>query len=376
VLHEQSNEAIAGFSLVRKLQTLTEAYWSTQTVRALDREIAQVRPDVAIVQNVFPLISPSVYATLHRHRVPIVQAVYNYRLICPAAELYSRGEICERCVAGNHVHAVIRSCYRDSRLASAWYASIIALHRRLGTFARYIDAFMVPDHFLAQKLVEGGLPAAKMHRNANPIFLPDRPGPASHAGYVLYVGRLVRPKGVLTAIAAMKHVRSDTRLVLVGGGELEAEVRERIEAPELNARISFLGRKWGDELRGLMAGALAVLIPSEWYDNLPQVLCQANAAGKPVIASRINGIPEYVVPGLSGFLFTPGHARELASAIDRAAVLSADEYATLCRTSREHAEATFDYEVHHERLMGLIESLVEPERACANSSRPTATRTS
>jgi glycosyltransferase involved in cell wall biosynthesis len=349
VLHTRSNGDISRLSALGKLSTVASSYFSRGTRDELVRLVERERPAAAIVQNVFPLISPSAYAALQSRGVPVIQAVYNYRLICPAAELYSQGEICERCVGGNHASAVIRRCYRGSRVASAWYASMIGLHRALGTFAGQIDAFMVPDHFMAQKLIEGGLPAHKMWRNANPFMMRDHTPSGRHDGYVLYIGRLVRPKGVLTAIEAMSLVAGPTRLVVVGRGELEQEVRDRV-----SDRISFVGARWGDELDALIDGALAVVIPSEWYDNLPQVLCQANAMGKPVIASRINGIPEYVVEGTSGTLFEPGDRAALARAIDRLAALSDAQYATLSRTSRRHAEQVFDYEVHYARLMALI----------------------
>lgn len=354
VLHTRTNQNIAGLSTLGKVATVASSYFSRGTRDELVRLVEQERPAAAIVQNVFPLISPSAYSALRSRGVPIIQAVYNYRLICPAGELYSLGEICERCVGGNHASAVVRRCYRGSHAASAWYASLIGLHRALGTFASDIDAFMVPDHFMAQKLVEGGLPAHKMWRNANPFLLRDHVPTGRHDGYVLYVGRLVRPKGVLTAIEAMSLVAGPTRLIVVGRGELEDEVRARV-----TDRVSFIGAKWGDELDALMDRALAILIPSEWYDNLPQVLCQANAMGKPVIASRINGIPEYVVEGTSGTLVEPGDRAGLARAIDRLAALTEAQYAALAQSSRRHAEQQFDYEVHYARLMALIRMLTE-----------------
>ena len=352
VLHTRTNEDILRLSTLGKVSAVASSYFSRGTRDELMQLVERERPAAAIVQNVFPLISPSAYRALRSRGVPIIQAVYNYRMICPAAELYSHGEICERCVGGNHASAVVRRCYRGSRAASAWYASVIGLHRALGTFVNDIDAFMVPDHFMAQKLIEGGFPAHKMWRNANPFVLRDHPPSGRHDGYVLYVGRLVRPKGVLTAIEAMRLVASSTRLVVVGRGDLEDEIRGRV-----TDRVTFVGAKWGTELEALMDRALAVVIPSEWYDNLPQVLCQANAMGKPVIASRINGIPEYVVEGRSGTLFEPGDRAGLASAIDRLAALTEGQYATLSRTSRRHAEQVFDYEIHYTRLMALVERL-------------------
>jgi len=90
----------------------------------------------------------------------------------------------------------------------------------------------------------------------------------------------------------------------------------------------------------LLNRAGMVVVPSEWYDNLPMMVCQAFAAGKPVVASRINGIPEYVRDGETGLLFAPGDAAGLATSLDR---LAADEgfRLSLGREARRTAEQLF-----------------------------------
>jgi glycosyltransferase involved in cell wall biosynthesis len=174
---------------------------------------------------------------------------------------------------------------------------------------------------------------------------------SSHKGYVLFVGRMVAQKGILTLLDAMKLTAPDARLLVVGQGELAGRIQDEIKSPELLARVSWLGPKWGDELTALIEDCAAVVIPSEWYDNLPVVLCMANAIGKPVIASRINGIPEYVSEGKNGFLFEPGNSAELGNLIDRVLGLSSSEYRTLALASRMFAEEVLDYSNHYQRLM-------------------------
>ena len=152
-----------------------------------------------MVQNVFPLISPSVYYALRSEGIPIVQLVYNYRFVCPDAQLFSLGEICERCVLGNHWHAVARKCYRNSRALSAWYAAILKLHRVTETFARNIDQFIIPDNFLGTRLIKGGIPAQKIKKNVNPFFVEDYQPCYEPGEFILYVGRLGETKGCFDA---------------------------------------------------------------------------------------------------------------------------------------------------------------------------------
>jgi len=80
--------------------------------------------------------------------------------------------------------------------------------------------------------------------------------------------------------------------------------------------VKFVGPKYGDELLEILRGASAVVVPTEWYDNSPLVICQAFAMGKPVIASNIDGIPEVVTHEVDGLLFNPGDAVALREQIN------------------------------------------------------------
>jgi len=357
-LYTRSNLETENLSALKRLGVLAAGYYSPRTRREITELVRREQPDVAIVQNVFPLISPSVYTTLAALKVPIIQAVYNYRFICPEGELYTQGKICERCVGGNYLNAVRYRCYRDSAAASAWYASIIGLHRTLRTFRNCIDAFMVPDHFLGKKLAQGGIPAEKIWRNPNPFYASDFSPCDETDGYFLYVGRLVRQKGILTLLEAVCKAGPGVRLVVVGRGEAQADVEQFIAAHHLEERVSLLGPKWGKEVEELIRRSKAVMIPSEWYDNLPLIFCQANACGKPVIASRINGIPEYITEGENGFSFEPGDADELARVVLKVAALSGEDYAALSRSSRKAAEEVFDYSNHYQTLNKIVQSVL------------------
>jgi glycosyltransferase involved in cell wall biosynthesis len=161
----------------------------------------------------------------------------------------------------------------------------------------------------------------------------------------------------------MGLLRTPGRLRIVGQGEMEAEVRSALTAPELAARVELLGPQWDGALEELMGKAAAVVVPSEWYDNLPHVLCQAGALGKPVIASRIDGIAEHVQEGTNGFLFPLRDAAALAGLIERVLALAPADYAALSRRCRAHAEQTFDFDVHYRTLIGILEGLAGAGRA-------------
>jgi glycosyltransferase involved in cell wall biosynthesis len=361
-VYTRHNSEIVKFNGIQKLGAVLSGFFSLQTWREVKSLVRSNRPHVAIVQNVFPLISPSIYYALHSEGIPVIQLVYNYRFVCPDAQLFSLGEICERCVLGNHWHALVRKCYRNSRALSAWYASVLKFHRSARTFVRNIDAFLIPDQFLGTRLIAGGIPAAKLKKTVNPFFTDDYEPNYKNNNFILYVGRLVRQKGVFTLIRAMSRLPHSPPLYIVGDGESRKELQELINDLELQQQVKLLGTRWGSEVQRLIADSRFVVIPSEWYDNLPLILCQAFAMAKPVVASAINGIPEYIDNGVNGLLFEPGNDQQLAQCIDR---LNNDNtlHCSMAISARRKAEEVFDYQAYWRILYPLIEDLASKRQA-------------
>jgi glycosyltransferase involved in cell wall biosynthesis len=134
---------------------------------------------------------------------------------------------------------------------------------------------------------------------------------------LLAVGRLVRAKGfdqMLEAVALLRREGEPTRAVIVGDGPerdgLEA-LAARLGVQDL---VTFAGAVGHDEIRRFYADARIVCVPS-LAEGLPVVLMEAMAVGRPVVATRITGVPELVEDGVSGLLVTPGRPRELAAAL-------------------------------------------------------------
>lgn len=118
--------------------------------------------------------------------------------------------------------------------------------------------------------------------------------------------------------------------------------------------IEFLGFKAGEELEEVIKGARYTLIPSVWYDNLPNTALESFQYSKPVIASNIGSLPELVEDGVNGFLFTPGDPEALAAKVR---LLDADAVAeTMGAASRARLEQRFAPEKHYDALMAVFET--------------------
>jgi glycosyltransferase involved in cell wall biosynthesis len=89
------------------------------------------------------------------------------------------------------------------------------------------------------------------------------------------------------------------------------------EAARRSPNVRYDGFVTGPDLERVISGARCIVVPSLWYENAPAVILDAYAHGRPVVASRIGGIPEIVEHEVTGLLVEPGNLETLAAAIDR-----------------------------------------------------------
>ena len=151
-------------------------------------------------------------------------------------------------------------------------------------------------------------------------------GPIPAPGFLLVVGRLRIRKGVDVLLAAMPDLRRrqpSARLVIAGDGEHRAALERHAAALGLGDSVTFLGRAGPAQVRQLLRGAAALVVPSI-YEGMPLVVLEAMEAALPVVASRVAGIPEVVEDGRTGWRVPaedpPGLAAALAAVLgDRAA---------------------------------------------------------
>lgn len=150
------------------------------------------------------------------------------------------------------------------------------------------------------------------------INLIDNAAPANvDFRYILSLRRLIPSKGVATLISAFREVSQeypDLRLTIAGDGPEREALEDLVLQYKLSGRIEFVGTVTLVEGIGLLKSAVCTVVPS-LSEGGGLVNVEAQAAYCPVIASNTGGIPEYVNPGVSGLLFTPGDVMELANCI-------------------------------------------------------------
>ena len=316
--------------------------------------VEATRPDIAHVHNVFPMMSPSVYDALKRSGVPVVQTLHNYRFLCPNGQFFVDDKVCEDCQKKGYMSAVRKQCVRGSRIMSAMYALAISRSWKSGIFPNAIDRFIALNKFVANKMVSGGVPRQKIAICGNYIE-STATSVADKRGYILYLGRLSREKGVETLIRSISLI-DGVVLKVAGSGPDEKRLIDK--AFELcGARVEFLGHINGTEKQRVISEALCTVVPSEWYENFPLSIVESMSLGTPVIASNIGGLPDMINHGINGMLFDAGNHIDLANCI-RLLHENSEIASKMADESINAAISKFGPEEHYHQLMAIYHDAV------------------
>jgi glycosyltransferase involved in cell wall biosynthesis len=341
-----SNDAIDEMG---RLELASRTLWSRPAFLEIHRLIRAHRPQVVHFHNTFPLISPAAYYAARAEGVPVVQTLHNFRLICVNALLFRDGKPCEDCLGRTVAwRGVARSCYRNSRAASAAVAAMITTHHVLGTWRNAVDAYVALSEFSRRKFIEGGLPADKIGVKANFVYPDPCPG-AGNGGYAVYVGRLSAEKGVETLLRAWRSLGQAVPLKIAGDGPLAPAVQE---AAAQNPAIQWLRDVSHESVYDLIGAAAFLVLPSQCYENAPRVVVEAFAKGTPIIVSRLGAMAETVDDGRNGLRFAPGNAEDLTAKV-RCLFADASKLNRMRSAARESFEQNFTAEVNHRALMAI-----------------------
>lgn len=351
--YERHNDEVPTLSAAR---LALDSCWSTRTRRDLQAAAASFGPDLVHVHNTFPLISPSIYSAARELRLPVLQTLHNFRLLCPQGTLWRDGSPCTDCVGHVPWRAVRHACYRGSVAGSAVLATMLQGHRLRGTWQHDVTLYLALNPWCAEAFVRGGLPAARMRIKPHFIDLP--PPPEGPRAGLLWVGRLSPEKGtaLLAAAAARRPAGSAPIRVLGDGPE-----RERLQG---QPGLHLLGEQPAHEVVRAMQGAAALVLPSLCAETFSRTLVEAFACGLPVIASREGALPDLVDHDRTGWLFDargPDAAQRLADCLQQAEARPED-LRRMGRAARQHQQQHWTGNVNHRLLQAVYQEALALHR--------------
>jgi glycosyltransferase involved in cell wall biosynthesis len=352
VAYCRSNQEITELSAIGRALVAPRTVWSGDSRREFAALLGREKPDIVHVHNTFVMISPSIYSACRDNRVPVVQTLHNFRLLCPAAQLLRNGKICEDCIDHSLWRSIWHGCYRDSRPATASVALMLAWHRRSGTWDDLVDRYIALTDFARSKFIASGFASGKIV--VKPNFVDPDPGPRGRGGeYALYVGRLSKEKGLHTLIDAWKRLPKSCALHIIGDGPERKELEEEVQRCDLSS-IQFRGRLSHEESLAAMKSACFLILPSDWYESFPMTLAESFACGTPVICSKLGSMEEIVDDSRTGLHFAAGDSEDLVRKVEWALSHPA-EIAAMGREARREFEEKYTAEKNYSYLMDIYQ---------------------
>jgi glycosyltransferase involved in cell wall biosynthesis len=291
--------------------SLLRPFGSKEVRRKYKQLLKEFKPDVVHLNNIHSHLSPILAVIAHRHKVPVVWALHDHKLLCPRYDCMRNNKPCELCFT--HKYNVVRyRCMKNSLLASLIaYAEAIFWNKKI--VSRSTDTFICPSTFLLNNMIKGGFDKNQLVVLNNFINLKKITGNNFvRQNYYCYVGRLSTEKGIKTLLKAARELPQHI-LKVIGTGPLENSLKEKYK----EKHIEFLGFSEWNDLKEILGSSKVMVIPSECYENNPLSVIESLCLGTPVIGSNIGGIPELITPGKNGLIFETGNVSDLQNKISQ-----------------------------------------------------------
>ena len=328
-----------------------------RTIKEVTEIIREFEPDVALVHNLYPIISPAILPHIRKTGTPVVMFLHNYRLLCPNGLFFTKGEICERCTGGGReLNCILRNCERSPGKSFGyalrnWWARV----RRY--YLNNVNIFVALTEFQRDKLISGGFDPKRIIVSPNGIdagYLPlsDTNG---RRDYIGYVGRVSREKGAEILLEAARKL-PDVKFRFAG--KVCADFLSGLG--DLPVNVEFCGAMNGRQLANFYTNAKILVAASIWYEGFPMVLLESMFYKTPIIAQNLGGIPEIIVDNYNGLLFKAADASDLAAKVDFL-WNSPELLEKFADNGYEKLRTEYSQDNYYMRLMNVIEKVKKHE---------------
>jgi len=311
----------------------------------LRKWIKKINPDVIHIQNIGIFTLPILLAV--RDCPTIVKTVHDISILCPSRAGYWGDGI--ECECGLGMKCGTRGCVSWFRLMY----KTIPFYLNLLISQRIIHSYIVASTSLANKLRRFGYSPVFTVMHFVDLSIQPLVYPADDTPTILFVGRVEKEKGVCVLLKSFQKVihRFPRCILIIAGYGSYLETIQGTPASEPCSSLWILGKIPPDEVQLWYQKAWVVAVPSIIFENTTMVICEAMAAGRPVVGSRIGGI-EHITDQITGLLCEPGNSDDLAEKI--CLILGNSNFgALLGKNAREYAVRNFSSQNHYSRLMDI-----------------------
>lgn len=340
--------------LDHRLKAVGRMFYSPASRHGLAKVLADFKPDVVHMHNIYHQLSPSVLRATQDVGVPTVMTLHDYKLACPSYLMLAGSQVCDACLDGRFYHAVTKRCKDDSFVASALLATESMIHRRSRAYEP-VRTFLCPSLFLANVMTKAGVYPDRLTVLSNFMDSETIIPKATPGGGAVYVGRLFPEKGVETLIRAAGLVPG-LRVDIAGEGPELSRLQTLVDqvAP---GQVAFHGRLPRPQVLELIRASGVLVLPSHCNENQPLAVLEAFSCSVPVIASALGGLPE-LVPETCGALVPPQDPHALARALAET-LCDPDAAFRMGKCARSRVIAAHSPEDHLEKLTRAYQHAID-----------------
>lgn len=356
----RSNKELNEGNKLKKLFIPFTAVYSLKTCREVKKIIRENKIDIVHVHNTLMMVSPSVFYAAFQCKVPVVQTLHNFRMLCPAGSFFRNNVICEECVNGGLKCAIRHKCYRGSKIQTMVSSAILWIHRFLGTYYRV--SFICLTEFNKNKLLSSLDPGKKIvdpkrvYIKPNFTFadgiVPVKKQPEEE--YYLFAGRVEALKGIDIAVKAFEKL-PDKILYVAGTGPMMDEMQAYVSTHNMK-NVRFLGYLQKEEMTEKFYNAKAVIMTSQCYEAFAMTIAEAYSYGVPVIAGRVGNMDGMVQEGVTGVKFEYNSIEDLARKVCEFEQMDLNR---LKENAREFYQHRLRPEDNYQKLISIYHSISE-----------------
>lgn len=331
-------------------------FYSFEAKKKLSELIKETKPDLVYILCYQNKISPSIIDAAKKFNLPVVIRISDFSMICAANILYLTGsqKICEKCISNGKHNLVLNKCFHNSYLYSILKYFSFKLHDITKVYEK-VDAFVAPSAFTKKKFVQYGIPESKI-LHIPTFFNANRNGGIIEYGdFALFIGRVDPDKGIKTLIDAFINTKYKLKIIGSSSSDYKEYLINYLKDKE--HEISFLGKLDFVDIIPFLQQCNFTIVPSEWYDNFPNVILESFAYKKPVIATNIGSLTELVEHQRTGLLFKYKNSQDLRTKVEE---LFNDKGKTklLGENAFEKLNTEFSRENHFNNLISLFKSVL------------------
>ena len=272
----------------------------------LKKILKEFKPDIVHLHNIYYQVSPSVLKCLKN--TPTIMSINSYEMICPMGVVpassvkcnYKFGKQCLKCIGsfkGYYYEKIKQKVYK------------ILLNN--------IDIFIAPSKNIKKNFKKQDFINSEIITIPNGIVL-FKYNEVKDTKKILYVGRLSKEKGVEYLLKAMPLIIKEiptVHLDIVGDGDEKHRLEILTKELNLEKSVAFIGSISHSEVEKYYKKANIVIVTSIWPEPFGLIGPEAMSVGRPVIGTKVGGIPEWLEDGKTGYLVEPGDPKQISEKV-------------------------------------------------------------